>query len=613
MIILEAYIKKIDKMRGNLKDKMKNEKKENNKVVSVDESVQIVDKEQTTGKALAENTEELELDLFDAEEADTEEFELSGDDGEELELELSEDDGEEVELELSEDDGEEVEPELMEDDGETLEPDLSAEDSEEFLEEAEELSEEELEEKKQKRNKMLKKIGLSVVGLLAVVYFGFAFFFSSHFMFNTKINGLNYSLWSVEAIEESMERQVDAYKLVLEEADGSATAIKGDVIDLTYVKGDELTQLVKEQNIFLWPVSLWQKTEMEAAVGVSYDEAKLEEILNNLSLMQPENQVAPVSAYPEYDGEKFSVKAEDLGSQLIVDTFKAKVAEYISGFQKTLNMVEEGCYVEPKYYSDAPEVIAACDTMNEYLGASITYTFGDATEVVDGAIISQWLTTDENMAVTYNDEGVAQYIADLAAKYDTYKTDRTFTSGNGNTVTVSGGNYGWRMDQATEIEALKASIANKEVITKEPAYLQTAATHNSPDWGGTYVEVDLTNQYVYLFVDGALIKSAPCVTGKPSTGCATPQGSYYIKFKSMNVTLRGPKKSDGTYEWESPVTFWMPFNGSIGLHDASWQYAFGDPKGYLYAGSKGCVNLQYAMAQTIYNSVPSGTPVICHY
>ena len=593
MIISGAYIKIIDKMRGNLKDKMKNEKKENNKVVSVDESAQTVDKDQTTVETVAENMEELELSAFEGE--DVEDDELLAD--------------------LNEEEGEELEPELIEEEGEELEPELSEDDGEEFEEELleEELSEEELEEKNQKRKKLFKGIGLSVVGIAAVVYFGFAFYFSSHFFFNTTINGMDQSMKSVEAIEESMEQQVNVYKLVLEESDGSLTAISGKEIDLTYVKGDELTSLVKEQNIFLWPASLWKNQDMEAAVGVSYDETKLEELLNGLSMMQPENQNAPVSAYPEYDGEQFSVKEEDLGSQLIVDVFKGKVAEYISGFQKNLNMVEEGCYVEPAYYSDAPEVISACETMNEYLGASITYTFGDATEVVDGSIISQWLTTDENMAVTYNEEGVAQYIADLAAKYDTYRTDRTFTSGNGNTVTVSGGNYGWRMDQATEIEALKASIANKEVITKEPAYLQTAATHNSPDWGGTYVEVDLTNQYVYLFVDGALIKSAPCVTGKPSTGCATPQGSYYIKFKSMNVTLRGPKKEDGTYEWESPVTFWMPFNGSIGLHDASWQYAFGDPKGYLYAGSKGCVNLQYAMAQTIYNSVPSGTPVICHY
>lgn len=593
---------------------MKNEKKENNKLSHVDENAQTVDKEQTTTEKISDELEKLAEELGDTKE-ESAKPDPDEKDGENVEPELDKEDGEDMGLELDKEDGEDVEPELDKEDGEDLEPELGEEDGE-ILEEDlpdEGLSEEEIEEKKRKRKKVLKGIGISLAGVIAAVYLGFAFYFSSHFFFRTTINGMDQSMQTVKAIEEWMKQEVSVYKLSLEEVSGKSTEISGNDIDLVYVEGEELTKFLKAQNVFLWPASLWMNQEIEASVGVSYDESKLEKYLDGLAMVQPENQTVPVSAYPEYDGEKFSVKAEDLGSQVITEVFKEKVAEYIHGFRKTMNMVEEGCYVEPKYYSDAPEVIEACNTMNEYLGASITYTFGDATEVVDGAVISQWLTTDENMVVTYNEEGVAQYIADLAAKYDTYKTDRTFTAGNGNTVTVSGGNYGWRMDQETEIANLKASIEAKETITKEPAYLQTAATHNGPDWGNTYVEVDLSNQKVYLFVDGNLVVSGPCVTGKPSTGCATPQGSYFIKSKSMNVTLRGPKQPDGSYEWESPVTFWMPFNGGIGLHDASWQHAFGDPKGYLYAGSRGCVNLQYSVVQTIYNNVSVGTPVICHY
>lgn len=597
---------------------MENEKRENNKETPLDELVRETSEETISAEEILEvvhvelaeeDGKGVEPELAE-EDGETVEPELAEEDGETVEPEIAEEDGAAVEPELTEEDGEALEPELLEEEGEALEPEFTVEDGEEVTEE---LSEEELEEKRLKRKQLMRKIGLSVVGIIAVVYLGFVFYFSNHVMFNTHINGLDYSMWSVKDVEASMERLVGKYELVLEESDGTTTKVKGTDIGLSYVKSEELTNLIKGQNEFAWPVTLVNGQNLEASVGVSYDEAKLNEVLNGLSIMKEENQCPPVSAHPEYNGEKFVVKAEDLGSQLIVDNFKAKVAEFISGFEKNLNLVEEDCYVKPLFYSDAPEVNAACESMNGYLGASITYTFGETTEVVDGAVIAQWLTTDESMNVIYNEGGVAKYVSDLAAKYDTYKTKRTFTSGNGNTVTVSGGNYGWRMDQKTEIEALKASISNKEVITKEPAYLQTAATHNVPDWGNTYVEVDLTNQKVYLFVDGSLVTSGPCVTGKPSTGCATPQGSYSVKFKSKNVTLRGPKKPDGTYEWESPVTFWMPFNGSIGLHDASWQYAFGDPRGYLYAGSKGCVNLQYSVAQAIYNNVQAGTPVICHY
>ena len=570
------------------------------------------------GCEISEGLENMEADE-ENEKDDSAKNEISTDketDEKTEEPELSAEDGEEIDQESELEEKEQLEPELSAEDGEELEPSLDIMDGEELVEDEADFSEDEIDEeklaKKKKRHKVLGIIGGSVLGVILAVYFGFAIFFSSHFYFHTTINGVDYSLQSVSKVEDAMTQEVGVYKLSLKEADGDVDVIDGQQIDLSYKKGEELNTVLKNQNVFLWPRSLWENFDIQASVGVEYDETKLENLLNGLDCMKEENQVAPVSAVPEYDGQKFVVKAEELGSLINVDVFKEKVAEYIGGFRDTLDMVEEDCYVKASYFSDSPEVIAACETMNAYLGASVTYTFGDATEVVDGSVISQWLTTDENMNVTYNEEGVSQYIASLAEKYDTYKKQRTFTSGSGNTVNVQGGNYGWLIDQAAEIEALKANISNKEVVTKEPVYKQTAASHGAADWGNTYVEVDLTNQYMYLFVNGSVVTSSPIVTGKPSEGSATPQGVYSIRYCKRNAVLRGPKKEDGTYEWESPVAFWMPFNGAIGLHDATWQAAFGGSR-YLTHGSHGCVNLPYNIAETVFNNVSAGTPVVCHY
>lgn len=570
------------------------------------------------GCEISEGLENMEADE-ENEKDDSAKKEISTDketDEKTEEPELSAEDGEEIDQELELEEKEQLEPELSAEDGEELEPSLDIMDGEELVEDEADFSEDEIDEeklaKKKKRHKVLGIIGGSVLGVILAVYFGFAIFFSSHFYFHTTINGVDYSLQSVSKVEDAMTQEVGVYKLSLKEADGDVDVIDGQQIDLSYKKGEELNTVLKNQNVFLWPRSLWENFDIQAPVGVEYDETKLENLLNGLDCMKEENQVAPVSAVPEYDGQKFVVKAEELGSLINVDAFKEKVAEYIGGFRNTLDMVEEDCYVKASYFSDSPEVIAACETMNAYLGASVTYTFGDATEVVDGSVISQWLTTDENMNVTYNEEGVSQYIASLAEKYDTYRKQRTFTSGSGNTVNVQGGNYGWLVDQAAEIEALKANISNKEVVTKEPVYKQTAASHGAADWGNTYVEVDLTNQYMYLFVNGSVVTSSPIVTGKPSEGSATPQGVYSIRYCKRNAVLRGPKKEDGTYEWESPVAFWMPFNGAIGLHDATWQAAFGGSR-YLTHGSHGCVNLPYNIAETVFNNVSAGTPVVCHY
>ena len=84
-----------------------------------------------------------------------------------------------------------------------------------------------------------------------------------------------------------------------------------------------------------------------------------------------------------------------------------------------------------------------------------------------------------------------------------------------------------------------------------------------------------------------------------------------MKYKEKDTTLRGPKKEDGSYKWESPVTYWMPFNGGVGFHDASWQPTFGGSR-YLTNGSHGCVNMPPEMAGKLFDLISAGTPVVVH-
>lgn len=82
-------------------------------------------------------------------------------------------------------------------------------------------------------------------------------------------------------------------------------------------------------------------------------------------------------------------------------------------------------------------------------------------------------------------------------------------------------------------------------------------------------------------------------------------------IKSPDV-LRGEKKPDGTYEYETQVTYWMPFNGGIGFHDATWQAYFGGDR-YTYAGSHGCINMPLDAAATLYSIIDTNVPIVCFY
>ena len=120
----------------------------------------------------------------------------------------------------------------------------------------------------------------------------------------------------------------------------------------------------------------------------------------------------------------------------------------------------------------------------------------------------------------------------------------------------------------------------------------------------TRVEVNLGAQTVNYVKNNKSVMSCSCVTG--TAGHRTPTGIYSISYKARNVTLRG-RNDDGS-KYASPVSYWMPFNGGIGLHDATWRGSFGGSI-YMYNGSHGCVNMPYAKAAELYGMVDAGTLV----
>ena len=204
----------------------------------------------------------------------------------------------------------------------------------------------------------------------------------------------------------------------------------------------------------------------------------------------------------------------------------------------------------------------------------------------------------------------AAWVAEMAAEFDTAGTARTFHTAGGTDVTLTGP-YGWKVDQEAETDALIAAIQAGESVTREPVWSSAAASHDGNDYGNTYVEVDMGNQHVYFFQDGQLVWDAPCVTGNLSKHYDTPEGIYGLYYKQQDKVLRGAKRADGTYEYESPVKYWMPFNGGIGLHDADWRSSFG---GTIYKtnGSHGCVNLPPSKTKELYDYLYKNVPVICH-
>ena len=465
------------------------------------------------------------------------------------------------------------------------------------------------------QNKKGKKVAIilcSVIAFFLVLYLGIVWFFRTHFYLGTMINENDFGLKSVAQVEEFMKDHVAEYELTLRETDGKTEVIRGADISLSYVESDELKKLLDAQNPFLWPKALWERERIETKVGVQYDEALLTEVIASLQCLVEEGRIESVSAQPKFEETQFVVEPEVIGTQVEETILREKIEVSINGFVEELDLVAEECYKKPVYVSDSPEVVQLTADLNQALGAEVTYQVAPQTEIVDSALISKWLIVDSEMQIQLDTDLVKEYVEGLASKYNTVGKTRTFTTAYGKTVEVQGGDYGWRLDKDAETKALIENIKSKEPVTREPMFHSRGGDHGiDNDYGKTYVEVDLTNQRMAFIKDGAVALESEIVTGLPRRS-PTPQGSFDLTYKTRNAVLRAPLRADGTREYETPVAFWMPFNGGIGFHDATWQSSFGGTR-YQTNGSHGCINMPYSKAQALYDLIGDDMAIICHY
>ncbi|OON88031.1 hypothetical protein BXO88_02335 [Oribacterium sp. C9] len=255
------------------------------------------------------------------------------------------------------------------------------------------------------------------------------------------------------------------------------------------------------------------------------------------------------------------------------------------------------------------EAMAAGQKMSSVNGMSVTYQMATGeTVVLDSMTIASWITGNEGNILTVDQNQVAAYVQSLKDMYDT-KGLQTWISADGTEKSLTT-SYGYYIDLAGETAALTANIQALQAVVRQPVYAVAAAQGAMPQWGNTFVEVDLSSQHAYYYQDGMCVWESPVVSGTATDPeRATPTGLFTVSYKTTDRVLRGPIGKNGKPTYESHVDFWMPFNGGIGLHDANWRSSFGGDI-YINNGSHGCINLPHDRAQALYGLINKGTVVV---
>jgi len=453
------------------------------------------------------------------------------------------------------------------------------------------------------KKKLLITIGVAVAALITL-YIGLSYFFMSHFYFTTTINGVAVGGTSIEGAKAKVEKVIDTYELKIQGRDDILDMISGADIQMSITWKNELENYMANQNGFAWIVKLFVPDNYDKTLGISYNETQLLEQMNKLVCMQEDRQVKPVNAYVEYVEGSFVVKEEVLGTAIDKSKLQRNLRDCIKSLDEELKLADDGCYYEPVITANNDKFETVVKQLNKALETVITYEIGKNREVLDASVFADWLYMDNDFNAAVDEEALSAFVKDMGRKYNTaYSAKRLMTS-YGIEVTIPNSHYGWKIDNNAEKAAIIEEIFAGEKVTRDLHYSMKGNSHEGPDYGNSYVEINLTAQHLFMYVNGELVVESDFVSGNLANNWNTPTGAFSLTYKDKDAVLRGEN-------YETPVTFWMPYFGNVGMHDATWRSEFG---GNIYKtdGSHGCVNLPWSKAKIIFENIEQGFPVLVY-
>lgn len=450
------------------------------------------------------------------------------------------------------------------------------------------------------KNKIIIKIILIIVIIYIFLISTFIITFSflnTHFHYNVQINGIDCSFSTVKQAKEKINQQIALREIYIKFANNIVYKIPSESIGLYLEDTKELEQILKVRNLR----GFFKEKEYTLQKSLIFDEAKMMNYLKSLPEFNKEVVLAK-NAFLNFDEKSHTIN--------IVSGTIGNVESVEKAFQIAKDTLQKGktiidFTVYPEIIESNEELIQNQNRMNNILKTTIHY------KLRNGKIV----TLDWNNWVKRNKQGnwnieignnLKEFVDSLNKKVKQANSTCTFkATGIGNIKLYLRSSLREQINTDEEKKKIKQLLETGKTYHVEPTYIKS----NYEDALSNYLEIDLTRQKVWLYRNGRCIVSGKCVSGSISGGHATPTGMFYLDYKTTDTYLRG-RNNDGS-RYNSHVNYWMPFNGGIGLHDATWRSRFGGTI-YRYNGSHGCINLPYSVAKKIYENINYKTLIIVY-
>lgn len=449
-------------------------------------------------------------------------------------------------------------------------------------------------------------IGVSIVVLLVLVI-GYCFgisYYSDRFLPNTVINDINVSGLTVEDAQQQLVSQINKTEVDIQENGESIGTITLEAMRAEFDISQPLTELYEHQNPNGWLFNYVSGDDTTVSSGdIAVSQSDMVEQIVALGVNNNGRDESQ-DAYIDYNKEqRYFVVDEVIGNQVNVTEIRKGIEQALVDNTNTIDL--SNYYLAPTITSDSEEITQTMNHINDVANTKITVNVAGHEETISQEYIYDWMGFDgSNLTVDY--QGIYDWLGILNDKYATYGKSTQFESTMQGTVNVPAGTRSWSINREQEASYIKEQLEAATDSNEEP-FIDGSGYGQASSVGSDYIEVDLSNQKMFVYIDGVQVVNTDIVSGQ--VGTDTVPGMYQVwdKQSPSNLTGYNPRTQQ---DYVQPVDYWLPFDDTgQGIHDANWQSSFGGNT-YQVSGSLGCINTPPGIMDDVFNYAYVGIPVV---
>ncbi|WP_042356848.1 L,D-transpeptidase family protein [Bacillus rubiinfantis] len=450
-----------------------------------------------------------------------------------------------------------------------------------------------------------------IIFIIALFIAAGIYYQASHFNTQVKINGTKVGGMTAQQALNTLKTTLLKNEIYIGKQqilDGNDTKMVFSDKDLPHIK-----KLLKKQWTF-FPSSKAKEFSLIPSSEDQYRNQTLKKQVEEMLLTMNKGLKAPKDAAVHLKQGKITTTSSIPGKQY-------DIARLLKEFEQHKYISEirlHPVYKQP-IKEDSEYIKNQLRQFEEFLAQTVDYKVQDkvfplkASEFIKNASISK------DLQIKIDDPSdIKHELTKINNAQSTLNKNIKFKTHSGQVIAVKARGYGWAINVDKEIPRIVKAFENgKKSVTASNIYgngwngegYGYDKTANN-GIGGTYAEVSIAAQRMWVYKNGKLVVTTSVVTGNRSTGHDTSPGVWYILYKQSPSVLTG--RENGKITYQVPVNYWAPFtNDGQGIHDASWRGNWGS-SAYLSNGSHGCVNTPPSVMKTVYDNLNAYDPVVVY-